>query len=231
MVSKKDPRFNLETNRKVYFQLGLFVAGTLVLMAFSWRTPVAHSFEMIAAERTSDVPLLEVLVEKDEPIVEVIERNVETTSPPNPVITEHLSTTDNTNQNETVGVSTDPLDAVEVNFGEVPIGPAPDLDVIVKFPEVEASFDGNWRKFLADNIVYPEQSRVFHEEGTVWVEFVVDRDGSLTNIRVNERSHRSKELREEALRVVKNSPAWNPGISGGEKVRTNARVQITFKLQ
>jgi len=231
MVSKKNPELNPEKNRLVYFQLGLLVTGASVLMAFTWRSPILSDQIELAQERTSDIPVMEVVKELDEPIIEILEPQKQVSAPSNPIITEDLTTKNNTDKSAQLGVITTPIDDVKIGVSDIPIGPAPVLDAIVEFPQHEAEFDGNWGAFLRENLVYPEESRFFQEEGVIWVEFVVDRDGSLTNIRVNERSHKSRELRNEALRVVKQSPKWKPAITDGEYVKTNARVKINFKLQ
>lgn len=231
MVTKKKPELNPEKNRLVYFQLGLLVTGAGLLMAFTWRSPILHDQIELVQERTSEIPVMEVAKELDEPIIQVVEPQKQVSAPSNPLISENLTTVNNVDKSAQIGVTTDPITDIKIGVNDIPIGPAPALDVIVDFPQHEAEFVGNWSAFLRENLIYPEESRFFQEEGVVWVEFVVDRDGSLTNIRVNERSHKSRDLRNEALRVVKQSPKWKPAITDGEYVKTNARVKINFKLQ
>jgi protein TonB len=82
--------------------------------------------------------------------------------------------------------------------------------------------------YLKENVNYPEPSRLLGIEGTVKVNFVVDKDGSVTDIKVQKSV--SKLLDEEAKRVVKEMPPWKPGRQDGKVVRVRYRVPIRFKL-
>ncbi|NJN34811.1 MAG: TonB family protein [Saprospiraceae bacterium] len=84
-------------------------------------------------------------------------------------------------------------------------------------------------RYLANRIVYPENARRNGIQGTVYVGFVVDKDGSITNVKVKKGVHKS--IDEEALRMVKNMPKWSPGAEEGEKVRVAYTLPIKFALQ
>lgn len=83
-------------------------------------------------------------------------------------------------------------------------------------------------KFLADNIVYPQQAKDNHIEGRVFVSFVVEKDGSISNIKV---------LRDigggcgaEVVRVVKLMPKWKPGTQKGKPVRVQFNLPVQFTM-
>lgn len=231
MKVKKNPELNPEKTKMVYFQLGLLVTSACTLMAFSWRSPLNEHIR-VKEERIAEVPTL--MVEKiEEPVVQpvVIQQNKTDQAPSNPIITEELETKKSTDINPELGVVTAPLNHIKIGDFDVPIGPAPELESVVKFPDKEASFNGSWSNYLASNIVYPEEAKIFQEAGNVWVEFIVEKDGSITDVKANPNSHKSKDLRNEAIRVVKNSPKWNPATLNGEYVRTYARVKIRFHLE
>lgn len=99
------------------------------------------------------------------------------------------------------------------------------VEQLPSFPGGEEAFT----KFLGDNIVYPQRAREAGIEGRVTVGFVVETDGRITNVKVL----RSKAavLDEEAVRVVKLMPKWNPGKQRGKAVRVQYQVPITFALQ
>ncbi len=89
--------------------------------------------------------------------------------------------------------------------------------------------DSQRLKFLSKNIRYPQQASENGVQGTVFVSFVVKKDGSLADI---------KTLRgigggcdEEAIRVVKKMPRWNPGYQNGKKVSVLFNMKIDFRLQ
>lgn len=83
-------------------------------------------------------------------------------------------------------------------------------------------------KYLHDNIRYPAKAMENKISGTVLLGFIVARDGSLTNIRI-ERGLGS-ELNVEAIRVIKAMPKWTPGKIKGKPVRVHYTMPIKFKL-
>jgi TonB family protein len=83
-------------------------------------------------------------------------------------------------------------------------------------------------KFLEHNIKYPAQSRENNIQGKVYVSFIVEADGSLSDI--NAVRGPSEDIKAEAVRVITNSPKWQPGIQNGREVRTQYTVPINFAL-
>lgn len=94
-----------------------------------------------------------------------------------------------------------------------------------EFPGGEAAM----YKWLSDNIVYPSAASEEGVQGRVVVEFVVDRDGSITNVKVVRQRHPA--LDKEALRVIKAMPKWIPGRNNGQPVKVTYTLPVTFKLQ
>lgn len=84
-------------------------------------------------------------------------------------------------------------------------------------------------KWLSDNIVYPSVASEEGVQGRVVVEFVVGKDGSITNVRVVRPRHPA--LDKEAVRVVKAMPKWIPGRNNGQPVKVTYTLPVTFKLQ
>jgi len=83
-------------------------------------------------------------------------------------------------------------------------------------------------KFLAENLVYPQEAKEKKIEGRVFIGFVVEIDGSLTNFSVVRSIH--PLLDKEALRVVKLMPKWIPGEQRGKPVRVQFQIPVTFTL-
>lgn len=94
-----------------------------------------------------------------------------------------------------------------------------------EFPGGEAAM----YKWLGENIVYPSAASEEGVQGRVVVEFVVGKDGSITNVRVVRARHPA--LDKEALRVVKAMPKWIPGRNNGQPVKVTYTLPVTFKLQ
>jgi protein TonB len=86
----------------------------------------------------------------------------------------------------------------------------------------------NFYKFLAKKVRYPDEARAHGTQGKVIVSFVVEKDGSLTDI------HLVKDVKDglgnEAIRVMKLSPKWTPGLQNGKPVRVVYSVPISFGL-
>ena len=83
-------------------------------------------------------------------------------------------------------------------------------------------------KYLSENTHYPEIAELNRIEGRVIVTFVVERDGSITDVKVAKSVDPS--LDKEAVRVVKSMPKWKSGKQNGEAVRVKFTVPITFRL-
>ncbi|MGZ3834741.1 MAG: energy transducer TonB [Mucilaginibacter sp.] len=97
--------------------------------------------------------------------------------------------------------------------------------------EQEPEFPGGidkFYKFLLNNLHYPDQARENNIRGKVFVSFVVDRDGSLIDIRIL--TSLSKETDEEALRLLKLSPKWKPGMQNGRPVRVAYTIPVPFPI-
>ena len=105
-------------------------------------------------------------------------------------------------------------------------------DSIYEVVEVDPEFPGGIEslyKYLAENIKYPEQAKKDGIEGRVFVRFVVEPNGTVSNTEVLRGIGGGCD--EEALRVVGSMPRWTPGTVGGKAVRVHFNLPIVFKLQ
>lgn len=109
--------------------------------------------------------------------------------------------------------------------------PASVSDTSVVFAVVEnmPKFNGDMQAWLKENLKYPEEAKKAKEEGGVFVRFIVNEDGTLSDFKIHSSSG-SKALEKEALRVAKAMPAWIPGKQRGINVRVSISIPITFKL-
>ncbi len=94
-----------------------------------------------------------------------------------------------------------------------------------EFQGGEAAF----ARYLSKNIHYPAVAKENNVQGKVFLQFVVERDGSITDIKVVRGIGSGCD--EEATRVLKNSPHWKPGIQNGRAVRVYYTIPISFTLQ
>lgn len=101
------------------------------------------------------------------------------------------------------------------------------------FVEQMPSFPGGKEalmRYLHDHIRYPQQARKQHLQGTVIVNFVVEKDGSIKNIQTIN-AEIGGGLEQEAERIVRNMPKWHPAKQNGEKVNVLYTLPIRFVLQ
>lgn len=101
------------------------------------------------------------------------------------------------------------------------------FDVTEVQPNPPGGMDG-WNQYLAENLKYPAQARQMGIEGTVILVFVINTDGSVSNVEILRGIGGGCD--EEALRVVQNSPDWKPATQQGRAVNSRMRLPIRFKL-
>ena len=101
------------------------------------------------------------------------------------------------------------------------------FDVVEIMPEFPGGIDA-FMKFLSENIHYPEAASKAGIQGRVLVNFIVEKDGTISNIHVVQKVN--DYLDAEAIRVVGAMPKWTPGMQSGKAVRVKYAVPISFRL-
>lgn len=97
--------------------------------------------------------------------------------------------------------------------------------------EKQPEFPGGLKKFyqyLSKSIKYPQLAQENNVQGKVFVSFIVEKDGELSDITITRGLGSGTD--EEAVRVIENSPKWNPGIADGKPVRVKYNININFTL-
>ena len=100
-------------------------------------------------------------------------------------------------------------------------------NAVEKMPEFPGG-EQAMMKFIAENVTYPEKAKEEGVMGRVFLSFVVEKDGSVNEVRVLRGIGGGCD--EEAVRVIKSMPKWKPGIQDGKAVRVNYQIPIHFKL-
>ncbi len=228
MEVKKSPKADLESKRNIFVQLGLVLALAITLVAFEWTTQV----EQVASLGEMEVAIVE---EEIIPITRE-EQVVQATPPPVQTVVEVLNIVDDDTEieEELVIEDTEADDETVIEIAPVieqeeEVEEEAEIFVIVEeMPEFPGG-DVALRTYLAKNVKYPIVAQENGIQGKVYVTFVVDRDGSVSNARVARGVDDS--LDKEALRVVNSLPKWKPGKQGGKTVRVSYTVPISFVLQ
>ena len=107
----------------------------------------------------------------------------------------------------------------------------PDSLIIYDFPDEQAQFSGGnaaIQKYIQENLVYPEEALDSNYVGKVYVQFVVETDGTLSNGKILKGQYDC--LNQEAMRLINEMPSWKPGIYKGKAVRTRMVIPFIFKL-
>lgn len=223
MELKKNPKADLTRKSSFFFSIGLLLTMSLVLAAFEWR-----QYE----ERIADVIQRNTDVFEEAP--EVPPTDIPPPPPPQvqaPVIVE---VPDEEEIEEEIQVSLDIEVSQETKVEEIVVKaeePKEEVDEIFTIVEESASPKGgmaSFYKYVNDKIKYPPQARRMGIDGKVFVEFVINKDGSITDVKAVKGIGAGCD--EEAVRVVQSAPAWTPGKQRGKPVKQRMVLPITFKL-
>jgi periplasmic protein TonB len=231
MIAKKNPKYNFERKRFAFFQVGLITAGTMVLVAFRWGSPIDEG-ELLAETREIRREIPFELGGKPDPIIPE-PRQIVQERPEIQIQTDLINEVDQTRD------VTNPFNLPDVLPPDFTIGTkttggggAPSDPEIFITVEEDPSFPGGEQAMMAylkKKIRYPELALQMRDQGRVYVKFVVDTDGSITQAQVVKSV--TPELDAEALRVVRSMPKWNPGKQRGRAVKVWYTIPIYFKLQ
>lgn len=109
----------------------------------------------------------------------------------------------------------------------------PDYNEVNEFDRVDEkpTFPGGesaMKSFLRSNIKYPIVAQENGEQGCVFVQFIIEKDGSISDVKISRSD--APSLDEEAMRVIKAMPKWNPGKLNGIPVRVKNEVPVVFRL-
>lgn len=230
MELKKSPKADLEKNKRILLMFGLVVALGVVLLAFEWKSRPSAA---------SSLGNLEVAEVEDEVIPITRQEQVQPPPPPPPPqvvevlkivddnvdILDDLSMFDSEADNETFIDVAPVISAVKEEKEEEEAQVFFIVEEMPEFPGGEAAL----RRFIANAIKYPQIAQENGIQGRVYIQFVVDRDGSVTQASVARGVDPS--LDKEALRVVNSLPKWKAGMQRGKPVKVSYTVPINFQLQ
>lgn len=115
-------------------------------------------------------------------------------------------------------------------YAQSEINHDPILTVVDEMPSFPGG-EGEMVKFLTHNLKYPSYESAAHIQGKCFLSFVIEKDGSITNIKVLKGIPNGNGCSEEAIRVVKLMPKWIPGKNKGEIVRVQFNLPVSFILK
>ena len=234
MKTKKNPKADLRRNSILYFAIGLALVLFISWQAIEWKT----------YKKTYDYETLNVEDEDDEeiPITEQIMTPPPPPPPPAPEVIEIVEDEEEVEETVIESTETDEDEIIEVEEVETE---EDDLDVDVPFAIIEDvpifpscenvakdqrrnCFQEKMNKHIRKNFRYPEITKEMGIQGRVYVNFIIAKDGQITNIRMR---GPDKNLEKEAQRIISKLPNMTPGKQRGRPVRVPFSIPINFKLQ
>lgn len=222
MEPKKTEKANLLKKTGLFFNVGLFVTMLVVVFAFNYKD---YDEEFVDFARTDDnfEELLEIPPTEQPP-------------PPPPKIQqpEIIEVPDEEEIEEEIEVDLDVEITEETVIEEIIVDEAPEEEtadevfLVVEDPATPPGGYPAFYKYISDNLKYPAQARRMGIEGKVFVQFVVDKDGTLTEVQSVKGIGAGCD--EEAVRVIKGAPKWSPPKQRGKPVKQRIIVPIVFQL-
>lgn len=234
MEPKKNPKADVGRNSALYFVIGLAAVLALVYGAMEWKKyDKVNDYDIsmnVEDQLDEEVPMTEQIKTPPPPpppaapeVIEVVEDEEE-------VEETVIESTETSQEEEVIEIEEVEVEEVEEDI-TVPFAVIEDVPV---FPGCEnasdkkACFQEQMQNHIRKNFRYPEIAQEMGVQGRVSVIFVIQKDGSIGNIRMR---GPDKNLEAEALRIIEKLPKMTPGKQRGRPVKVPFSIPITFKLQ
>ena len=216
MELKKNPEVSLENKKSLFFQIGLIVTLVIVFVAFEWKSydKVNYDLGQLNLDDLEEeiIPITKQEIKPPPPpppppeVIEIVEDEVE--------IEEELEIEDTeSDEDEMIEIEEESDDEFFMVVENMPEFPGGDLGLM---------------RYIQKNVKYPPIAKEYNITGKVYVSFIVDKSGSVTNVKIVRGV--DKNLDAEALRVVKSLPKYKPGKQRGKPVRVMFTIPINFTL-
>ncbi|MCQ2301962.1 MAG: energy transducer TonB [Bacteroidales bacterium] len=226
MEEKKSPKANLENKKLMFTQIGLIIS-----LALAWMVFEIKSYD----KREIDESLLNREVVLDEEMTEITKQEEQKPQPVElPKQTTQLEIVQDDVEVEDIEIN---ADVQQTEVIEEYVAPEIEEEEVVEqeiFQIVEEmpEYPGGEKKLLeyvGKSVKYPQIARESGIQGRVFVNFVIEPDGSVSNVKVLRGIGGGCD--EEAMRVIKSMAKWKPGKQRGKAVRVSYTLPVNFKLQ
>tara|TARA_B100001093_G_scaffold305440_1_gene291368 strand:+ start:77293 stop:77946 length:654 start_codon:yes stop_codon:yes gene_type:complete len=216
MEIKKNPKVDLEKKRSLYLQIGFIITLLLVYVAFEYKNYDKSNYNLGDLNLDDlEEEIIPITKQEQKPppppppppeIIEIVEDEVE--------IEEELEIEDTeSDEDEIIEIEEEDDDEFFMVVENMPEFPGGDLGLM---------------KYIQKNVKYPPIAKEYNITGKVYVQFIVDKSGTVTNVKVVRGV--DKNLDAEAVRVVKSLPKYKPGKQRGKPVRVMFTIPINFTL-
>jgi protein TonB len=233
MEHKKKPELELGKKYTLFLNVGLVISLSVCLLAFEWKTypglsgdkkekvdyQPSDDFELV------DIPPIPAIIP---PAVKPVEKLPQPPEDLSTIVEDALAPDDNLFPElpDVPDVIPAPVSVLPEGIPEEIVEDAVvDVSVLEKEPEGRAQF----YQYISKHLRYPKAAQQSGVEGKVFVQFVIDKDGSI--MEVNVIKGLGFGLDEEAIRIIQKAPKWTPAKQRGKPVRVRMALPIMFKLQ
>ncbi|MDD6003239.1 MAG: TonB family protein [Bacteroidales bacterium] len=227
MEEKKSKKADLEGKKTIFLEIGFVITLLIVWGAFEFSTKAEKAEDLGTVAFTEEV-VEEIPITRQEQIelpppppqqtvadiIEVVDDKIE--------INEDL-TIDEADENTAVEIQ----EIVEVAPVEEEEEEAAPFVIVEDMPEFKGG-EKALLKYIAEHVVYPEIAKENDIQGTVYVKFVVNEKGKVTNVGLLRGV--DPLLDKEAIKVIESLPDWKPGKQSGKNVKVSMQVPIKFQL-
>jgi len=225
MDKRKTEKADLEPKKSIFLEVGFVIALALVFVGMEWKSYDKQVYNLVQREADDTpeeiIPITEQKVKPPPPkpppqvtIINVVEDDVEVEDD----IEIDADMDDDTEMEEYVPVIEEEEEIVEEKIFLV-------VEEMPSFPGGEAKMYG----YIGKNIEYPRMAKESGISGRVFVTFVVEKNGAVTDVQILRGIGGGCD--EEAVRVIRSMPKWKPGKQRGKPVRVQYRMPIKFTLQ
>jgi len=228
MELKKSKKADLEPKRSLFFELGLVIALGFSLLAFEW--------QVAPKEEAKDIVVVQATVEEE--IVPITRQDEPPPPPPEPpkvtdildIVADDVRVDTNIDINIEADLSTEITPVVFVETASIV---EEEEEVLFAIVEDKPLFNGmdaeqGFRDWVGKNTSYPAVAQENGISGRVYVEFAIGRDGQVTDVKLLRGV--DPLLDAEALRVIRSSPKWTPGMQRGKPVKVKYQFPVNFRL-
>ena len=226
MQQKKSPQASLEDKKLTYVLIGLVLVLSICYVAFEWTEKEVTKYEVVDTD---------FLIEEEFDIQQTSQETPPPPPPPALVEVEVLNVVEDDVEVEEIQINTEDDKDVEVVIAP-PVEPKEEdeeEEVIFVVVESMPEFPGGQQammRYIGENIKYPVIAQENGIQGRVICQFVIEKDGKVTDIQVV-RSSGEPSLDKEAVRVINSMPKWKPGKQRGKPVRVKYTIPVNFRLQ
>ena len=226
MEEKKSPKANLENKKLMFIQIGMVISLLIAWLAFEHKNYDKREIDesLLNREIVEDLEMTEITKQEEQKPqpVELPKQTTQLEIVQDDVEVEDIEINAEVDQQEVIE------EYVPVEVEEEEVQDQEIFQIVEEMP----SFPGGEAKlmeYVAKNIKYPQIARETGIQGRVFVGFVVEPDGSISNVKLLRGIGGGCD--EEAMRVIKSLPKWKPGKQRGKAVRVSYQIPVFFKLQ